>query len=279
MAFSLTSANLFWIVSAEEAIALLDQGGILLDARSGIRLGDYLKKAISIRWQDFSQEPPDKGKLLNQDAALNHRLQALGIRTDKPVVVFSHPPHGWGEDGRIVWMLRSLGHSSAVLVDGGFQALHRVGMMNTWKSASPGESGNFEVHRIEDYAIQRDELKARLGDPEIVLLDTRSAIEFLGAAPFGETRGGHPPGAISLPFKQLMTADGYVLPPQKICDRLSQMGVSPDQEIVSYCTGGIRSAWLTVVLINAGFQARNYAGSMWEWSALPDDEYPLVLGK
>jgi thiosulfate/3-mercaptopyruvate sulfurtransferase len=275
---TLTAANPFWIVSAEEAIALLDQGATLLDARSGIRLGDYLKGAAPIRWQDFSRERPDRGKLLNQNAALNQRLQALGIRIEKPTVVFSHPPHGWGEDGRIVWMLRSLGHPSAVLVDGGFRALHQAGLRKTWKPGFPDESGNFEVQRIDDYTIQRDELKARLNDPDLVLLDTRSTIEFLGATPFGETRGGHPPGALSLPFKQLMTADGYILPLQAICDRLSQVGVSPNKEIVSYCTGGIRSAWVAVVLNHAGFRARNYAGSMWEWSALPDDAYPLVRG-
>lgn len=276
---SKTAPNPCWIVSAEEAIALLNQGATLLDARGGIRLGDYLKGAIPIRWQDFSQEPPHKGKLLEQDGELNQRLQALGVRQDKPAVVFSNPPHGWGEDGRIVWMLRSLGHSSAVLVDGGFRALHQANLSTTWKPSAPDKSGNFEVNRMEDYTIQRDELKARLDDPDLVLLDTRSTIEFLGAAPFGETRGGHPPRATPLPFKQLMTTDGYILLPQELRDRLSHAGVLPDKEIVAYCTGGIRSAWLTVVLLHAGFRVRNYAGSMWEWSAFPNDEYPLILGR
>ena len=44
----------------------------------------------------------------------------------------------------------------------------------------------------------------------------------------------------------------------------------------SRSSGGVRSAWLVVVLMDLSFaHARNYAGSMWEWSALPSDQYPL----
>ncbi len=48
-----------------------------------------------------------------------------------------------------------------------------------------------------------------------------------------------------------------------------------DDEVVSYCTGGVRAAFVTVLLNDAGIAARNYAGSMWEWSAAPADGYPL----
>ena len=44
-------------------------------------------------------------------------------------------------------------------------------------------------------------------------------------------------------------------------------GLEADQEIVCYCTGGVRSSWLYFVLKLAGYQkVRNYPGSWWEWS-------------
>jgi thiosulfate/3-mercaptopyruvate sulfurtransferase len=54
---------------------------------------------------------------------------------------------------------------------------------------------------------------------------------------------------------------------QAIRSSLEDKGLNSDQEVVCYCTGGVRSAWLYVVLKMVGFQrVRNYAGSWWEWS-------------
>ena len=50
----------------------------------------------------------------------------------------------------------------------------------------------------------------------------------------------------------------------KIKRKLSEIGVKEDEEVVSYCTGGVRAAFVTVLLNDAGIPARNYAGSMWE---------------
>jgi thiosulfate/3-mercaptopyruvate sulfurtransferase len=48
---------------------------------------------------------------------------------------------------------------------------------------------------------------------------------------------------------------------------LEEKGLSPDDDIVTYCTGGVRSSWLYFVLKLAGYQkVRNYPGSWWEWS-------------
>jgi thiosulfate/3-mercaptopyruvate sulfurtransferase len=51
--------------------------------------------------------------------------------------------------------------------------------------------------------------------------------------------------------------------------------VKEDDEVVSYCTGGVRAAFVTVLPNDIGIAAKNYAGSMWEWSAPPSDQYPL----
>jgi thiosulfate/3-mercaptopyruvate sulfurtransferase len=46
--------------------------------------------------------------------------------------------------------------------------------------------------------------------------------------------------------------------------------------VIAYCTGGARSALLSELLRAEGIDARNYDGSMWEWSA--DAARPLVKG-
>ena len=95
----------------------------------------------------------------------------------------------------------------------------------------------------------------------------REQREYAGETPYGESRGGHVPGAKHLFYRALLKSDGKVLPGDQIKRKLSEIGVREDDEVVSYCTGGVRAAFVTVLLNDAGIAARNYAGSMWEWSA------------
>jgi Rhodanese-related sulfurtransferase len=184
---------------------------------------------------------------------------------------------GWGEDGRIVWMLRTLGHEKAVFVDGGYPALIKAGINRVKAANNPPQTGDFVISRRSNWEIQRDEFKAILGDANLAVIDAREPREYAGKTPYGEKRGGHIPGAVHLYYKQLMDKQGKLLARGEIVAILQQKGVSQSTQIVSYCSGGIRSAWLTCVLTNVGFNAKNYAGSMWEWSASPADSYPLSI--
>ena len=263
-----------WIVSSQEAKQLIEQGATLLDTRK-LAL-TRLQGAVYVDWKQFSPEQKAaRGKLLEQDDLLTQRLQALGISKDKPVVVFANPPGGWGEDGRIVWMLRTLGHTQVAMVDGGFEALMAANVpVQSGRSQLP-ERGDFVVRRNATWEIQQESLKARLDQENVVVVDTREAREFAGQTPYGETRGGHVPGAVNLYFKELLDENGLLLSPDDIRATLLEMGITPDTQIVVYCTGGIRSGWLASVLVTQGYQVQNYAGSMWEWSAGPAHRYPL----
>ena len=66
-----------------------------------------------------------------------------------------------------------------------------------------------------------------------------------------------------------------LLSQDKILDILANKGITQGQTIITYCTGGVRSAWSSAVLVDLGFQVKNYSGSMWEWSASNADIYPL----
>jgi thiosulfate/3-mercaptopyruvate sulfurtransferase len=58
---------------------------------------------------------------------------------------------------------------------------------------------------------------------------------------------------------------------------LKSVGVTRHKAIIAYCTGGVRSAWLVAVLVELGYRdARNYAGSLWQWAAGPKDRYRLI---
>lgn len=264
-----------WVIEADEARALLASGALLLDTRGqDLKDAQPLPDAVPVVWQDFANpDLPNKGQLLADDAVLTDKLRALGVSTAVPVIAVADSANGWGEDGRIVWTLRTLGHEQAFLVNGGTAALLEGGELAIAPVATPGD---FTVARTDAYEVTKEELVTLIDQPDVVILDTREPREYAGETPYGETRGGHVPGAKHIFYKDLVGADGKVLEGESLKARLAELGVGADTEVVSYCTGGIRSGFVTAVLNDAGVKARNYAGSMWEWSAADPATYPLV---
>ncbi|MEA5470111.1 sulfurtransferase [Spirulina sp. 06S082] len=258
-----------WIIDGDRARELLKQGAILLDARPENPL--HRRIARPVAWQDFSQpHSPHRGKLLQDDAVLTAKLQSLGIDRDRPVVVFGDPLRGWGEEGRIVWMLRTLGHSQTYLVDGGVKALGNISL------TSAPKQGDFTVQRVSTWEIGVNELRTAIAQDRLVVIDSREAREYQGQTPYGESRGGHLAKAIHLYYKDLLDEEGKLLGRETIFAKLQEKGIVPEMAIAVYCTGGVRSAWLTAVLVDMGFEVKNYSGSMWEWSSLPANHYPLI---
>lgn len=274
-----------WVLNPQEAMVRHRQGALFLDTRDKASWSqEHLPGAQHVTWQSFSQpDAPDRGKLLTDAKLLTQKLQALGIRAQKPVVVVGDPARSWGEDGRIVWMLRTLGHPNAALVDGGHEALKRLGMTMEQTTTAP-KQGDFVVARDMRWEISRDALKRQIADgavskKQLQLIDTREQREYEGQTPYGESRGGHIPGAVHIHYKELLRPDGMLHSKATILARLAQRGLSPETKettLIAYCTGGVRSAWFVVLLLDLGFaQVKNYTGSMWEWSAAPADTHPL----
>lgn len=262
-----------WVVSPRTAAAAIAAGATVLDARAPRFARPLVPNAIPVRWSEFTREDyPHQGKLDPDDARLSEKLQALGIDRDRPVVVAGDPLGGWGEDGRVVWMLRALGHEQVALVDGGYAALVERGV----EAIAPEVPGDFVVTRRDEWNISRDELQALYRREEVVVLDARSPREYAGATPYKELRGGHVPGAESLHYRELLDAEGRLLPEAAVRSRLETLGITRETPVVAYCTGGVRSAWLTAVLAELDYEVRNYAGSMWEWAAGDSRDYPLV---
>ncbi|BAY43015.1 thiosulfate sulfurtransferase [Scytonema sp. HK-05] len=267
-----------WIVNADEAKQLISQGATILDTRNKLAwLISHIPGAVHVTWQQFSNnQKPYRGKLLADANLLEQKLRQVGIFHSKPVIVLGNPPDNFGEEGRIVWMLRTLGHQSAALVDGGYNALVKAGVPTTRGLNQPLEIGDFVVNRTALWEIQRDELQVNLSENKMAVIDTRQKREYAGETPYGEQRGGHIPGAVHFYFKDLMDTKGNLLKPEEIIAKLETLGIQRDTPTVTYCTGGIRSAFFVAVLVNLGFSnVKNYAGSMWEWSASPDEKYPL----
>jgi len=114
---------------------------------------------------------------------------------------------------------------------------------------------------MEDIAL--DELRGRLGDDGLVVLDVRTTQEFGGAAGAPcDARQGHIAGSRNLPLDRLLEC-------RSADEVLALVSLPEGTEIVAYCHSGQRSAFAVQVLRGAGYRARNYVGSWHEWSRDP----------
>ena len=249
----------------------------VLDARPTMAyLFSHIPGAVNVNWKEFSDPAtPVKGLLDPDLGRLEKKVGDLGISQDRRVIVYADPFECWGDDGRIYWMLSYLGHPSVQILDGGWFKWKREARR---VERGPGKAvpAEFKARVNPALLMTKDQLKQNVNPTPhgMVIIDARTRDEYLGVRSSGLPREGHIPGAVNIPWDSFYNADGTVKSAQEIRNIVDRSEVTDDKEVVTYCTGGVRSSWLFFTLKLAGFdKIRNYAGSWMEWSR--DFELPI----
>jgi len=264
---------------------LNNENVLILDARGDKAYAEgHIPGAIVVSWPSFANvegAPGDAGwgVVLNPES-LSEKLSAIGVDETKEIIVYSDTLNGWGEDGRIVWMLRMVGLDNSKILDGGYN-YWTAKSYETTKEVSEPVASNFVVESLNnDLTIATEELNSRMSD--FVILDTREQNEFNGDANFGEKRGGHLPNARLLTFNTLLNEDGTFKSAEELTSIFDEAGLKKEDEIVTYCTAGIRSAHTQIALNMMGYNnVRNYDASFYEYAAneaLPLEDKIITKG-
>lgn len=243
---------------------------IVLDARTDKEYNSgHIPGAVNAPWQYFSDmngQPGDAdwGTLLPRDQ-LASKIGALGISGEKTVVTYVDPP-GWGEDGRVAWTLESAGITKVMILEGGWKAWKNAGGEVSKEAASVPKAADFKIAAMDSSLnAATDWIKANRQNIKIV--DARSKKEYAGATDYGEARGGHLPQAVNIPFENMFNRDGSLKSSAELTQLFTHAGLKPGDQIVTYCTKGIRSGYMALVLRMAGFEnARNYDASFYTWA-------------
>lgn len=260
------------LIDTETLQKSLGQPGlVVIDVRgkAAYEFGGHIPGAVHTTWHEYSDPNAVAKGLLDPDMSrMEHKMRALGINNDSEVVIYSNPFDNWGDEGRMFWMLEYFGHEHLRILDGGW-----VKWVDERRPFEHGrvmpKPGNFTIKVASHTIIAKDELRALLKQehPNTIILDARSLEEFLGKEVSGIPRPGHIPSAVHLAWNGFLNNNATVKDLATIKAGLDEKGLEPGNEIVCYCTGGVRSSWLYFVLKLAGYQKlRNYPGSWWEWS-------------
>jgi thiosulfate/3-mercaptopyruvate sulfurtransferase len=261
-------------------LAIIDVRG-----KAAYGFGGHIPGAVHSTWHDYSDPNAIAKGLLNPDlSAIEQRIRGLGISQDTDVVIYSNPFDNWGDEGRMFWMLEYLGLDKLRILDGGWVKWVAEKRRYEHGVNSP-QPGAFKASPRPERIAMKDELKqiVKRPHPETMLLDARSLEEYVGKEIAGIPRPGHIPSAVNVPWNGFLNPDATLKDPNAMKASLAERGLHPGQEIVCYCTGGVRSAWVYFVLKVVGYpRVRNYPGSWWEWSrdfAAPTETDAKLLHK
>jgi thiosulfate/3-mercaptopyruvate sulfurtransferase len=205
-------------------------------------------------------------------AFVGEYITRLGVTDDETVVFYAMT--NTTNDARGLWTADFAGFANAALLIGGLQQWiaegHPVSPETTERQPVP-----FTPRFNEGTFATADDVAARIGNPDVIMLDVRSEGEHTGSAQ-GRYAGVNPrlgriPGSIWIEWTELVNADGTYKSPEEIRSLLAAVGVTPDKEVITYCQGGGRAAHSYSALKQAGFNdVRHYVGSFGDYSRRPE---------
>lgn len=196
-----------------------------------------------------------------------HLLTSRGVDGHRTVVVYDD--QSGIRAARAFWFLELFGHRDVRVLDGGVSGWEREGFFTTTEATVPNKA-NWDVGRVEARLATWRDLQERLGQSEVVILDTRSDGEYFGTTVRAK-RGGAVPGAVHIEWTKNLNSDGEFKSASELVALYEAAGVTAEKEIVSYCQGGYRAAHSYLALRLIGYpRVRNYVGSWKEWGDRED---------
>lgn len=244
---------------------------VIVDARPAFEYTvAHLNGAINLRPEDFTQkEAPFFGYLDKDTFGLARYLASKGISPETPVVVVGRGLKGQGEEGRVAWTLKYLG-----VKDVRFASIDYFSMPLTSAEAPPREPTTiWKPDMDESLQVSRSEWIQAMKMPRVdmaspVLMDVRSAEEYLGKVSSKSQKSPPDVGAINVPWTEFFQKNGLVNETVKV--RLQEVGITPERKIFVIANKGIESAAVTMALRELGFsKAANYAGGYVELMVSP----------
>src|SRR4051812_8614769 len=262
------------LVSTEWLAAHLDDPDLrVLESDEDVLLYDlgHIPGALKIDWHtDLNDE-------VQRDYVSRERFQALVRRLgidERTTVVFYGDKNNWWATYAL-WVFQLFGFRNVRVLDGGRLKWEAEGRrMVTDVPSYPATQYTAPKRSDKEIRAFRDEVREHLGRRG-KLVDVRSPDEFTGKKLHmpeypqeGALRGGHIPGAKSVPWARAANADGTF----KSADELraiyeGEAGLSKKDDVVAYCRIGERSShtWFVLTYLLGYDKVRNYDGSWTEW--------------
>ncbi|MCB0046651.1 MAG: sulfurtransferase [Caldilineaceae bacterium] len=250
-----------------------DEGVRLVESNEDILLYDtgHIPSAVKVDWHMDLNDPMVRDYI--DQAGFERLMSRLGITPETTVVFYGDKNNWWATYA--YWVFQLFGHDNAKVMDGGRAKWAAEGREMTREvPAYPATAYRAQARNDAPIRAFRDQVLEHVnaGKP---LVDVRSPAEYSGEllhmADYpqeGALRGGHIPGARSVPWARAANEDGtFKNAAQLRAIYEEEQGLSPDDEVVAYCRIGERSShtWFVLTHLLGYPHVRNYDGSWTEW--------------
>ncbi|MFD1259912.1 rhodanese-like domain-containing protein [Entomomonas asaccharolytica] len=205
--------------------------------------------------------------LLPDKLSLEHLFGQLGHNSEATYVVYDDEGGGWA--GRFIWLLDSIGHHNYHYLNGGLRAWIAEGYpLSTELPEVSVTSPKLTID--EEPTATFEYIQSRLGADDLVIWDARSLAEYNGEKLLA-AKGGHIPGAVHLEWTAAMDTEHGLRIRSDIIDRLEELGITKDKEVITHCQSHHRSGFTYLVAKALGYpRVKAYAGAWSEWGNHPD---------
>jgi thiosulfate/3-mercaptopyruvate sulfurtransferase len=263
------------LVSTEWLAAHLDDPTIrIIESDEDVLLYEtgHIPGAFKVDWH------ADLNDAIMRDYISHDQFQALlrskGIDESTTVIFYGDKNNWWATYA--FWVFQLFGFTNAKLLDGGRLKWEQEDRpMTTDAPAAPTPSTyTAKPRRDERIRAFMADVRKHL-DTTGKLVDVRSPDEYSGKKLHmpeypqeGAMRGGHIPGAKSVPWARAANPDGTFKAAAELRAIYEQeQGLAPTDDVIAYCRIGERSShtWFVLRYLLGYENVRNYDGSWTEW--------------
>lgn len=209
---------------------------------------------------------------------LARTLGRAGIGNAARVVAYDD--EGGMNAARLWWLLRWLGHDRVAVMDGGFAAW-TAGGFPVNDARRTVVSASFTPSVRSELLADAGDVRRALGEPGVLLVDSRDASRFAGIHEPIDAQAGHIPGAVNRFWKDLLAeGSGHYKSEPQLREQLAPVTAALDagREAIVYCGSGVSACPNLLALHLLGYpQAKLYAGSWSDWISY--EENPVATGE
>jgi thiosulfate/3-mercaptopyruvate sulfurtransferase len=246
---------------------------VYINHRMGTTVDSVIPGSVALDYMAITRRVGNVSTELLTPDSLQAVIAAAGISNTSRVVVYSQDPI---MAARGFMTLEVAGLDRVQVLNGGPNAWRAAG--GTLEPPGPApRRGNFTIRWRPNVVVDADWVRARLDDPKVALIDTRTPGEYTGT---GERHGiaseGHLAGARLLIWEELFQPDSTFKPRSVLETMYRERGAEPGKTVVTYCYLGYRASLSYFVARYLGHDARFYDGSYMDWS---QRGFPLVKGE
>ena len=232
----------------------------------------HIPGAVKLDWFTTLQDPVKRDFLSRAD--FENMCSTLGIEQDTTLVFYGDKSNWFAVYA--FWVFQYYGHKKMHVMNGGrakwvAEGRHLTVEVSTFPASTYTASG--PDNRIRAF---RDDVFRHLQRQQ-PLVDVRSAKEYSGELLHmpgypqeGAQRGGHIPGAVSIPWSMAVKEDNTFKSAGDLRQLYQEKGITPEKEIIAYCRIGERSShsWFVLTYLLGYPNVMNYDGSWTEWGNL-----------